>query len=262
MQTLDLGDHTALIYVNGPEDGPCVMFANSLGTDLRVWDQLVPLLPQSWRVVRYDKRGHGLSDCPNGPYKIETLAQDAAAIADGLGLRDITFVGLSIGGLIGQELALVRPDLLKSLVLMDTAAKIGTPTLWQDRIAALRQDGLLAMSDAILMRWFTPAYQNQPALLAPWRNMVARTPLEGYLACCHALAEADLTHRIGALRLPILALVGAQDLATTPALVRATAAICSADYHEIQGAGHLPCVEAPQETARLIVQFVKEQHHA
>jgi 3-oxoadipate enol-lactonase len=91
--------------------------------------------------------------------------------------------------------------------------------------------------------------------------MVARTPLEGYLACCHALAEADLTHRIGALRLPILALVGAQDLATTPALVRATAAICSADYHEIQGAGHLPCVEAPQETARLIVQFVKEQHH-
>jgi 3-oxoadipate enol-lactonase len=249
------------VRCEGPEDGRAVMFANSLGTDLRVWDPLIPHLPAGLRLVRYDKRGHGLSDCPPGPYRIEDLAGEAAAVADALGLRDVVFVGLSIGGLIGQGLALARPDVVAALVLMDTAAKIGTPATWAERIAAVEAGGIEAIADGVLDRWFTPPLRRDPVALAPWRNMLTRTPRAGYVGCCAAIAAADFTDRIGALSIPVMAMAGDADQATPPDLVRATAALCGAPFHVIDKAGHLPGVERPAETARLLADFLERTAH-
>ncbi len=242
----------------GPRDGRVVMFGNSLGTDLRVWDILLPLLPEGLRIVRFDKAGHGLSDCPEAPYAMDELVRDAENLAEHLGLKDITFVGLSIGGLIGQGLAAKRPDLLKALVLMDTAAQIGTNDMWNTRVNAVRKGGIESLADPILERWFAPTYRNgQPAQMAAWRNMLTRTPAEGYIGCCQAIAAADLTESTRALTLPVMAMAGDQDGSTPPALVQATAELCNAAFHIIEDAGHLPCVEQPEVVAKLITEFLE-----
>lgn len=261
MKTVTSNDVTLHVQVEGPETGPVVMFANSLGTDLRVWDLLLPHLPEGLRIVRYDKRGHGLSDCPAAPYDMDTLVADAEAIIDTLGLRDIAFVGLSIGGLIGQGLAARRPETMRALVLMDTAAKIGSPEMWQDRIDALRTGGIASMADAILDRWFAPEMRNDATRLAPWRHMLTRTPIEGYIGCCAAIAGADFTETTRALTLPVMAMAGSEDGSTTPDLVRTTAELCNAAFHVIADAGHLPCIEAPEHVGALISDFLKETGH-
>lgn len=257
MQTISTSGITLHIRDEGPRDGRAVLFANSLGTDLRVWDALLPLLPAGLRIVRYDKRGHGLSDATPAPYAMDRLVADAEAVCGGLGLRDVTFVGLSIGGLIGQGLAARRPDLVRALVLMDTAAKIGTAQMWQDRIDAITAGGVEALADPILERWFTPAFRAANPGFALWRNMLTRTSVAGYTGCCAAIAGADLTDSTRALRLPVLAMAGDADGSTPPDLVRATADLCGADFHVIPDAGHIPCVEQPQATARLLADFLE-----
>lgn len=246
-----------LVQDQGPKEGRVVLFANSLGTDLRVWDAMIAHLPDDLRVVRFDKRGHGLSDCPQGPYTIEDLAGDAAAVAEALDLKDITFVGLSIGGLIGQALVAARPDLVKALVLMDTAAQIGTAEFWNDRISAMRASGIEPLANGVMERWFATAFRADDQRVSPWRNMLARTPLEGYLGCCAAIAGADFTAKAADVQLPVMAIVGDEDGATPPDLVRATADLYKAEFHVIEQAGHLPCVEHPMQTAKLITDFIK-----
>lgn len=243
---------------DGDPQGFPVIFANSLGTDLRLWDQIVPLLPQNLRLIRYDKRGHGLSDCPDGPYTLDTLADDAEALLDHLGIRHCIFVGLSIGGMIGQVLAARRPDLIKALVLSNTAAQMGSPEIWQDRIAAIRAGGIEALADPILERWFGSAFLNSSEA-SLWRAMLTRTPVEGYLGCCQAIAEADLTRRTETLRLPVLGIAGSEDGASPPDLVAATVALVPGSRCvQIDGAGHLPCVEQPAEFATHLTAFLKE----
>lgn len=234
------------------------MFSNSLGTDLRVWDPMIPHLPAGLRIVRYDKRGHGLSDCPPSPYTMQELVADTEAVADFAGVKEVTFVGLSIGGLIGQGLTLKRPDLVSELVLMDTAAKIGTVEMWQERIDALQSGGLEAMADAVLDRWFAEKTRGDEQALAPWRHMLTRTPLDGYIGCCQAISASDFTSDVENISVPVMAMAGAEDKATTPELVKATADLYHAPFHVLDGAGHLPCVEKPEETAALISAFMKE----
>lgn len=258
MQTVLFDQMMVHFRDEGPRDGRVVMFGNSLGTDLRVWDILLPLLPKDLRIVRFDKPGHGLSDCPEAPYAMDELVRDAENLADHMGLKDITFVGLSIGGLIGQGLAAKRPDLVKALVLMDTAAQIGNDEMWNTRVNAVRKGGIEPMADGILERWFAPTYrENKPTELAAWRNMLSRTPAEGYIGCCQAIAAADLTESTRALTLPVLAMAGDQDGSTPPAIVQATAELCGAAFHIIEDAGHLPCVEQPEVVAKLINDFLE-----
>ncbi|TNB49846.1 3-oxoadipate enol-lactonase [Martelella lutilitoris] len=249
---------TALhVRQDGPENGRAVLFINSLGTDLRVWDRLLPLLPKGLRLVRYDKRGHGLSGL--GPadtgLSIETLADDAIALCEALKLEDVTLVGLSIGGLIAQAVTLKRPDLARAMVLMDTAMRIGTAEMWGDRIAALEAGGIAAISEAVLARWFAPEFLASSDA-AMWRAMLERTPLEGYIACCRALAGADYTYRAADVKCPVLALCGALDGSTPPDLVRATAEAYGAPFHLIDNAGHLPPVEQPDAVAKLLASFL------
>lgn len=257
MQTVSNNGVTLHIRDEGPKDGRVVLFANSLGTDLRVWDAMIAHMPDDLRLVRFDKRGHGVSDCPKGPYAIEDLASDAAAVVDALDLKDITFVGLSIGGLIGQGLIAARPEVVKALVLMDTAAKIGTPEFWSDRINAMRASGIEPLAGGVMERWFARAFRADDQRVTPWRNMLARTPLEGYLGCCAAIAGADFTAMAADVRIPVMAMVGDEDGSTPPELVRATADLYKAEFHVIDAAGHLPCVEHPVQTAKLITDFLK-----
>jgi 3-oxoadipate enol-lactonase len=246
---------------DGDPAGVPVVFANSLGTDLRLWDQILPLLPSGLRIIRFDKRGHGLSDCPPAPYAMDDLLTDAEALLDGLGISDCVFVGLSIGGMIGQGLAARRPDLVHALVLSNTAAKMGDAAMWQTRIDAIRAGGIEALADAVMERWFSPAFLVRPDLTA-WRNMLTRTPVEGYIGCCHAIAGADLTESTKALTLPTLAIAGSEDGASPPDLVQGTARmIAGSRFTVIEGAGHLPCVEDPAAYAALLNDFLKEHAH-
>ena len=237
-------------------NGPAVVFANSLGTDLRLWDAVLPLLP-GLRAIRFDKRGHGLSDV--GPQEgIDGFADDAAALIEAVADGPVVFVGLSIGGMIGQALAARRPDLVRALVLSNTAAKMGTAEAWAARIAAVQAGGGAAITDAVMERWFAPAFRATPAL-APWRNMLTRTDAAGYCSACAAIAGADLSATTRALRVPVLAIAGDQDGASPPDLVRGTAdMIPGAAFHVIPGAGHLPCVETPSQWAALVAPFLTE----
>lgn len=239
------------VRVQGPADGQPVLFSNSLGTDLRIWDAVLDLLPPGLRTIRYDTRGHGLTDCPPAPYHMQDLVADAAAVLDALKVADAVVVGLSIGGLIAQGLAAERPDLTRALVLCDTAAKIGNDDLWDMRIRTVRESGVAALADGILERWFSRQFRRtRQAELAAWRNMLVRTPAQGYMGCAAAIAETDLLESTSRLRLPVLAVAGSEDGATPPDLVRETAALIpGAQFHVIKGAGHLPCLDTPDVLA-------------
>lgn len=262
MRVVDANGVALHVQEDGDPTGIPVLFANSLGTDLRLWDALIPLLPQGLRLIRYDKRGHGLSACPAGPYTMDDLAADAIALIAALELQQVIFVGLSIGGMIGQSLAATRPDLVRALVLSNTAAKMGDPATWAERIATINANGIAAMEAAILDRWFGPAFRASPQA-ALWGAMLSRTPQAGYVACCAAIAAADLTQSTRSLRLPALAIAGSHDGASPPNLVAATAALINgAHCHIINGAGHLPCVENPAAFAAILNPFLKEHADA
>ncbi|WP_370445229.1 3-oxoadipate enol-lactonase [Oceanibium sediminis] len=258
MQMIPTNDISTNALIDGPDDGQAVVFVNSLGTDLRVWDAVLPLLPGDLRILRYDMRGHGRSDAPPAPYHMGTLVADLAALLDTLKVRRAVVVGLSIGGIVAQGLAAERPDLVRALVLADTAAKIGTPELWQTRIDAVRKGGLEAIAGDVMARWFSPRFRrDQPEACALWQARLTDTPAEGYMGCCAAIAETDLMESTSRLRLPALVICGAMDGATPPDLVRETAALIpGADFRLIPGAGHLPCIEAPDLVATLIGGFL------
>ena len=247
---------------DGDANGRPVVFANSLGTDLRLWDAVLPLLPTGLRYIRFDKRGHGLSSCPAAPYSMQSLCDDAEQLLDHLGVQDCLFVGLSIGGMIGQALAAKRPDLIRALVLSNTAAKMGDAATWNDRIAAIEADGIESLADAVLSRWFAPTFLAQPEATA-WRNMLCRTPQTGYVGCCHAIADADLSAQTSQLKLPTMGIAGSEDGASPAEIVRATVdSIADSKCHVMQGVGHLPCVEDPTSYAQLLTAFIKETQHA
>lgn len=260
MQALSRPFGALHVQADGPETAPAVVFANSLGTDLRLWDKVLPLLPRDLRMVRYDKRGHGLSGLGGGD-RLDDHAEDAIAVIEAVAKGPVVFVGLSIGGLIAQRLAELRPDLIRALVLSNTAARLGTEASWQARIDAVQAGGLESIADAVMERWFAAPFRATPEL-ALWRSMLARTPAAGYIAACRALASGDQTEATRRLRVPALVIAGGADGASPPDLVRATAGLIpGAAFHVIPGAGHLPCVEAPDAWAGLVGPFLKAHAH-
>ncbi len=239
---------------------PVIAFSNSLGTDFRIWDGVVRILKPEFRLIRYDKRGHGLSEAPPAPYAMSDHVDDLAGLLDHLGVEDALVVGLSVGGMIAQSLAAERPDLARALVLCDTAHKIGTADLWDSRITAVESDGIVAIADGILERWFPSRFHaEQPTELAGYRNMLCRTPTSGYAGTCAAIRDTDLTETTGQLGLPALCVVGSEDGATTPDLVRSLSELLpDGRFETIAGSGHLPCLDQPRVLAGLIRAFAKE----
>jgi len=244
--------------VRGPETAPVLVFSNSLGTDFRIWDEVIARLGDGYRVVLYDKRGHGLSEATPAPYRLDDHVGDLSALLDHLGVTRAAVVGLSVGGMIAQGLAAKRPGLVSKLVLMDTAHKIGTPEMWNARIDTVTSKGIGAMSEAIMERWFTPAYRRADnADFIGYTAMLTRTTVDGYAGTCAALRDADLTQSTAALEMPMMCIVGDQDGSTPPDLVRSTADLVDgARFEIIADAGHLPCIEKPDETARLLQDFL------
>lgn len=261
MEIADLGDVQLHYRVDGPEDGAPVVFANSLGTDLRLWDPILPYLPDGLRIIRYDKRGHGLSSCPAAPYSMGALVSDVERLLDLLKVRDCLFVGLSIGGMIAQGLAVKRLDIVRAMVLSNTAAKIGTKEMWDARIAAVTSDGIEALADPVMERWFSKSFRATPELHL-WRTMLVRQPDAGYAGCSAAISGTDFYTPTSGLRLPILGIAGSEDGSTPPDLVRETVDLVPGSmFHLIRGAGHLPCVEKPQDYAQVLTDFMRDTGH-
>lgn len=249
----------------GEASRPTVVFSNSLGTDFRIWDGVAARLGDSFRIIRYDKRGHGLSEATPAPYPLSHHVEDLAALLDHLGVQGAAVVGLSVGGMIAQGLAAARPDLVGLLVLSNTGHRIGTDQLWNDRIAAVTgPGGIASLADGILERWFSKAYRtpDNPDF-SGYRMMLTRTPVDGYAGTCAALRDADLTESTRALTLPCLCIAGDQDGATPPDLVRSTADLVrGSTFRIIEGTGHLPCIEKPQAVAALIGGFLRDAKFA
>lgn len=261
MQHVLVNDINLHFRDEGPRDGAPVVFANSLGTDFRLWDAVVSHLPSDLRIIRYDKRGHGLSDCPPAPYGMGTLVRDIEALLDDLRIRDCVFVGVSIGGMIAQGLAIKRLDLVRAAVLSNTAAKIGTPEIWRNRLDAVRRGGIEAIADPTLERWFSRSFRESPEARI-WRNMLTRQPVEGYLGCGAAISGTDFYTPTSGLRLPVLAIAGSEDGSVPPDLVRETASLVPGSrFHLMRGSGHLPMVDAPQSFADSLSGFLREIGH-
>ena len=261
MPMIELGDIAVHYREDGDPAGRPVVFSNSLGTDLRLWDAVIERLPPGLRLIRYDKRGHGLTDAPQAPYSMGSLVADAERLLDQLEVRDAAFVGLSIGGMIAQGLAAKRLDQIRALVISNTAAKIGTRDMWAERIDAVEKHGIEALADATMERWFTSAFRVTPEL-RKWRNMMTRQPAQGYTGCAAAIAGTDFLTPTSGLTLPTLAIAGSEDGSTPPDLVRETANVIRGSRFEmIRGAGHLPCVEKPDEYAGILTSFLREIGH-
>ena len=246
--------------VLGQADGPALVFVNSLGSDLRIWQDVVPAFADRYRIVLYDKRGHGLSDAPPAPYTIDDHADDLLALLDQLKVDRAAVVGLSVGGMIGQRIAVRAPGRVRALVLCCTAAKIGTPESWAERIAAVEDGGIEPIADAVLQRWFTPLFrETRSDEVAGWRNMLVRTPDHGYAGTCAAIRDADLRPDAGRIAAPTLCVAGDQDGSTPADVVKGTADLVpGARFALIDGAGHIPCVEKPAVLSRLIGQHLEE----
>ncbi|KIT15518.1 3-oxoadipate enol-lactonase [Jannaschia aquimarina] len=255
-QRIAATDGTGL-HVTVDGNGPPILMANSLGTDVRLWDGIIPSL-EGYRVIRWDKRGHGNSEVPPPPYKMGTLVSDAEAVLDALSIKAAVVVGCSIGGMIAQGLAVKRPDQVRAVVLSNTAVKMGTAQMWQERIDAVQAGGMEAVVDAVLDRWFAPRFPDR----ALWRQRLLETPAEGYAGCCAALAGADLLTPTSGLRLPALCVAGDRDGASPPDMVRELAdLIPGSRFHLIRGSGHLPMVDAPDAFANALTDFLTAIGH-
>lgn len=238
----------------GPDSAPVIVFSNALGTDFRIWDGVLAALPKGVRTLRYDMRGHGLTGAPDGPYRMDQLRDDLLGLCDALGIVQFHLVGLSVGGLVGQAVALAAPDRIARMVLCDTAHKIGPASIWEERIKAIAADGLTSVADEIMARWFPEdMLAREPDLFAEAKAMMLRTPQQGYLGVAAAIRDTDFTLQTPTIETPTLVMVGSEDKATPPALVSRLADLMpNSELQQIAGAGHLPCLEQPIRVAELI----------
>ena len=247
--------------VDGPADGPVVVFAGSLGSDLRMWEpQVAPLVARGYRVVRYDTRGHGGSPVPPAPYRLDDLGADFLALLDDLEVERAHLVGLSLGAMSGLWLGVHAPDRIASLVLCCTSAKLGPPSMWADRARTVRERGTEAVADAGVRRWLTPAYAaSHPDVAEFLRAMIAAVPAEGYAACCEVIETMDQLGDLPAIKAPTLVIAGGDDPATPPEEHARPIAdgIPGARLEVVPDAAHLGSYERPEEFTRLILDHLE-----
>jgi 3-oxoadipate enol-lactonase len=230
--------------LEGPASAPTLVFSNSLGATFSMWNPQMPVFKKTFRVLRYDTRGHGQSSVTPGPYSIEQLARDVLALLSALHLDPVHFCGLSMGGMTGTWIALNAPSHLHKLVLCNTAAKIGDAEGWNSRIETVRKSGMKSVSSAVIERWLTAAYRAKSAeVAAATQAMLESANLEGYIANCAAVRDFDARQSISAIRVPTLVVAGTHDPATTPADGHFLAdAVTGARYVELNAA-HLSNIE-------------------
>ena len=237
--------------------GRPIVFANSLGTDLRIWDNVIQNLPENIPILRYDKSGHGLSE--GGATTLLEFANDLASIMDKLSIQNALVCGVSIGGMIAQMLASNRPDLTAGLVLCNTGYRIGTSESWSQRISTLSEKGLEGIADDILERWFSQTFRDTQAnLVEGYRMMLTRAPVEEYIQICDILRTADLKDTTCFIHCPTLCVAGREDRATPPSVVQQLSSLIpNSQYVCYQSVGHLPCIEVPDQIANHLIQQLR-----
>ena len=263
MKTIDVNGITVRYQVAGK--GPWVTLSHSLSCDLSMWDQLAAALSPAFSVLRYDTRGHGGTglgnSAPEGAYSFEQLTADLAGLLDALNIARTHFVGLSMGGMIGQYFALAAPQRLNKLVIANSTSRIPSEAgpLWDERIAIVRAEGCAGVVEGTLGRWFTPGFRAaRPDATQRIGKLIADTPPAGYIGCAGAIRHLDITARIGAIVVPTLVIAGADDPGTPPAMSEViAAAIPGARLEIIPSASHLSCIEQPETFNRLVANFLK-----
>ena len=255
MTTHNIQAKGARLFVKDEGTGPTLVFSHCLGLDHHVWDGVVALLP-NYRCVRYDLRGHGHSDVPDGPYSMGMMISDAEAVCDALELRVVVFVGLSVGGLVAQGLAVKRLDIVRGMTLISSAAKHGQPDPWRARAKIAREGGMSAVIPDVLARWNA---RDGSAKLDEW---LTQAEPEGFAATCEAIAGTDFYTPTSGLRLPTLGLCGDHDKATPPDLVRETTDLVpGSQFHLIRGAGHIAPFTHADGTAARLLEFLTSIGH-
>lgn len=244
--------------MDGPQDAPPVLFSNSLGTDLRMWEPQLPAFAERFRVIRYDSRGHGRSDAPTGPYTLDLLGRDLLALLDGLEIERAHVCGLSLGGMVAQWLAIHHPARVGRLVLANTAARIGTEASWNTRLQAVRAGGMGAIRDVVVERFLSPHFRRAHPGVTTWiTSMLEAIPPQGYVATCEALRDADLRPLVGRIQAPSLVLGGALDQSTPPAQAQELhAAIAHSRLLILDESAHLSNVEQAVAFNASVVGFL------
>lgn len=243
--------------------GPWVVLSHSLACNYSMWDEQAEALKRSYRVLRFDTRGHGASDAPAGAYSLDMLAGDLLGILDGLGIEKAHFVGLSMGGMIGMTFALAHPGRVRSLVLCDTSSRIPPEAapVWEGRIKTAAEQGMEPLVEPTLQRWFTEAfYKSNKAMMKRVGQMIRTTRPVGYIGCCHAIPKINLTGRLDAISGPVQILVGDQDVGTPVAMSRAIQdAIPGSELAIIPSASHLSNLEQPELFNKALLGFLRQQ---
>jgi 3-oxoadipate enol-lactonase len=241
-----------------PENGrPALLFSNSLGTDLHMWDAQMAPFADRFRIIRYDSRGHGRSDAPDGHYTMDRLGRDALAILDALGIERTCYCGLSKGGMVGQWLGSHVPERVERLALSNTSAYIPLPDLWNMRIETATTRGMADLSQGIIERWFSEEFRkDNPAEIARVTDMVLATPGHGYAGCCAAIRDMDQRETTKTIKVPTLVVAGAKDPATPPDHGRLIHDMIEGSKFVLLDAAHLSNIERTTEFNRAVLGFL------
>jgi 3-oxoadipate enol-lactonase len=245
------------VEVEGPQDAPVLMLSNSLGTNLHMWDDLVKPFTQHFRLLRYDRRGHGKSGVPKGPYSMDQFGRDVIAVLDALKIRTINWCGLSMGGMVGQWLGANASERIDKLILSNTSAYMEDKKIWNDRIKFVQEKGLEAMVGPNLERWFTADFRaRSPQAIARMREMFVATSPAGYIACGEAIRDMDFRESNTRIAKPTLIIVGRHDPATPPAAGEAIHRQIKGSEVAILDTAHIANIEAPQQYADTVIEFL------
>jgi 3-oxoadipate enol-lactonase len=257
MPLIDVDGCPLNVEVEGPADAPALMLSNSLGTDLRMWDAQVKPFTQAFRLIRYDRRGHGKSAVPAGPYTMERLGRDVLGILDHLGIATVDWCGLSMGGMVGQWLGANAPGRLRRLVLANTSCHYPIKDPWNERIATVAQSGLAPIVDAMMARWFSAGFiEAQPGTIAHMKEMMLATPVAGYIANCEAVRDMDHRGILAGIKAPTLIIAGRHDVATPVVAAEYIRARIPGAALTLLDAGHISNIEQASDFTAEVMGFL------